>query len=128
MRLLLDTHTFLWWDETPAKLSPTALQTVQDPTNTIFFSAVTVWELQIKIQLGKLQMRMTLKQVVEEQQRDNRLELLPLSLSHIYALDNLQMHHRDPFDRLIIAQAQAASLAIVGNDSQFAAYGVQMIW
>ena len=105
MRLLLDTHTFIWWDSDPAKLSPTVLSQCQDSANTLVLSVVSIWEMVIKQNLGKLILATPVKQIVESQIRDNDLEVLPLTLDHSLALDQLPPHRKDPFDRLLIAQA-----------------------
>jgi PIN domain nuclease of toxin-antitoxin system len=88
-----------------------------------------VWEIQIKWQLGKLTLpKSPLAEIVEEQQRVNGIQVLPIELRHIYALGALPQHHRDPFDRMIIAQASAEGLTIVTADPAFAAYGVPLLW
>lgn len=128
MNLLLDTHTFLWLVGSPALLSLTAHAAIQERSNTLYLSYASVWEMQIKLQLGKLVLPAALDCIVEEQQRVNNLQLLPIALGHIYALGALPSHHKDPFDRLIIAQSLAEDWRIVGNDSKFAAYNVQLVW
>lgn len=128
MQFLLDTHTFIWLDIAPARLSARVASLVQDPRNTLFLSLGSLWEMQIKVQLGKLQLRLPLSQVVAEQQQINRLQLLPLKPAHIYTLDQLPLHHKDPFDRLLIAQAIYENLPLMSVDNVFSAYSVQVIW
>jgi PIN domain nuclease of toxin-antitoxin system len=128
MNLLLDTHAFLWIVGPADRLSETARTAIQDPANTLYLSAAGVWEMQIKWQLGKLLLPAPLAAIVEEQQRINGIQILPIELSHIYALDALPQHHKDPFDRLIIAQAGAEGFAIVTADPAFAAYSVLLLW
>src|SRR5690349_21779316 len=106
MILLLDTHTFIWWDSEPERLSETAFALCKDQTNTLLLSMASAWEIQIKYQLGKLNLRMPLADIVSSQQGSNGLKFLPISFSHILALQNLPMAHRDPFDRLLAAQAK----------------------
>ena len=111
MRLLLDTHTFLWLLGSPEKLSRTALQACRDPDNTVWLSLVSVWEIQIKVQLKKLQLDAPLSELVETSLAESQLELMPIELAHILALDGLSHRHRDPFDRLLICQARPGSSA-----------------
>lgn len=105
MKLLLDTHTFIWWDSEPARLSPRALALLTERQNTLLLSVISIWEIQIKLQLGKLRLAVPLKEIVESQQQTNNVQILPLTLEHVLALENLPAHHKDPFDRLLVAQA-----------------------
>src|SRR5581483_9327445 len=106
MDVLMDSHAFIWWASSPAKLSPAALTACRNPGVTLWLSMASVWEIQIKHQLGKLSLHQPLAQVIARQ-RKNRVRLLPIRLAHVLALETLPMHHRDPFDRLLIAQATA---------------------
>ena len=128
MKLLLDTHTFIWWDSEPSKLSPQALALCQDRTNTILFSAASAWEMQIKSQLGKLKLALPLAQMVESQSQANGIQVLAITLSHVLALENLPTYHKDPFDRLLIAQAKAEDAVLVSGDPVFQKYPVQVLW
>ncbi|HTX53745.1 MAG TPA: type II toxin-antitoxin system VapC family toxin [Candidatus Baltobacteraceae bacterium] len=128
MKVLLDTHTFIWWDGNSAQLSQSALAFCTDPQNTVFLSVVSAWEIQIKRQLGKLQLRLPLATVIESQQRQNSIEVLPVMLPHVLALDALPPHHKDPFDRLLIAQAIAEGAALISNDPAFSKYGIDVRW
>lgn len=128
MQFLLDTHSFLWLDNAPARLSERVALLIQDPRNTLYLSLASLWEMQIKLSTGKLQLRLPLSQVVTEQQQINHIQLLSLQPAHIYALAQLHTHHKDPFDRLLIAQALHENLPLVSVDSVFAAYPVQVIW
>ena len=103
MRCLLDTHTFLWWDVEPDKLSPRVLSLLEDRTNLLFLSMVSVWEMQIKMQLGKLHLQRSLGETVRSQGSRNGIVLMPIRLEHITALAQLPLHHKDPFDRLLVA-------------------------
>ena len=104
MKLLLDTHTFIWWVSDHIKLSRKALALCQDPANTIMFSVASAWEMQIKLQLGKLRLALPLADIITGQQQSNNIEILPVNLAHVLALGSLPGHHKDPFDRLLIAQ------------------------
>ena len=128
MKLLLDTHTFIWWTISVARLSSQALSVLQDRQNVLFLSLASLWEMQLKIQLGKLHFNLPLSQIVEEQQRINGMRLLSIAPDHIYALDRLPFHHKDPFDRLLIAQAMTETMPVVSADAAFAAYPAQIIW
>jgi PIN domain nuclease of toxin-antitoxin system len=128
MRLLLDTHTFIWWDSDPGKLSLRALELCQDRMNSILLSVVSIWEMQIKSQLGKLNFSLPLAELVKSQLEMNNLEILPIQLEHVLALEGLPTPHKDPFDRLLIAQASIEDAIIVSSDSQFGQYPVKVIW
>ncbi|MBF0220555.1 MAG: type II toxin-antitoxin system VapC family toxin [Gammaproteobacteria bacterium] len=126
MNYLLDTHIFLWWDSEPDKLPQKILEQIQNPHNRCYLSLVTLWEITIKLQLGKLTLRQPLSVLVEEQQQ-NHIELLPLQPTHIFTLEQLPAHHKDPFDRLLIAQAIAEQLTVITVDSQFQSYLVPLL-
>lgn len=128
MRFLLDTHAFIWWTISTAQLSPTAFALLCDPRNEPVLSLVSLWEMQIKLQIGKLHLQHPLEFIIAEQQRVNRLRLLPLTTNHSYALGPLPFHHKDPFDRLLIAQAITETLPLVSDDTTFPAYPAQIIW
>jgi len=113
VKFLFDTHAFLWWDMQSARLSPAALAVCQDLSNELVLSIVSVWEIQIKQQLGKLQLSAPLREVIEKQQSTNGIELLPIELPHILGLSELPDHHKDPFDRLLISQANAEQLTLI---------------
>ena len=128
MRYILDTHAFIWWDSTPNKIASTALSICQSPDNILLFSAASVWEMQIKIQLGKLELPGPLMDIIDNQIRTNQIELLPIELSHIYSLAGLPMHHRDPFDRMLIAQAVYEKIPIISVDKIMTQYPITVIW
>jgi PIN domain nuclease of toxin-antitoxin system len=128
MNCLLDTHTFIWADSEPARLSSRAAALIQDPDNTILVSVASLWEMQIKLQAGKLTLRLPLPGIVEHQHKNNRIELLPIMLPHVLALDGLPLHHKDPFDRILIAQAHVEKLTLLSHDSIFVQYGVTVVW
>ena len=119
MYLLLDTHIFIWLDSHSAQLSPAATTALGDSTNTLFLSVASLWEMQIKINLGRLPLRLPLRDIVTEQQQINGVRLLSVRASHTFALDGLPRHHKDPFDRLLMAQAIAENMTVVSADSIF---------
>jgi PIN domain nuclease of toxin-antitoxin system len=128
VKLLLDTHTFLWLDSNPEQLSQTALEACEDPTNQLYLSVVSAWEIQIKRQINRLRLVVRLDQMIQGQQAANDLRILPVELQHIYILDELPLHHNDPFDRLLIAQAKAEQAWLVSGDNRFQSYPVDVIW
>ena len=128
MKLLLDTHAFIWWDSEPQKLSAQVLALFQESSNQLLLSTASVWEMQIKLQLGKLQLERPLAELIAGQQEKNGIELLPVQLEHILALQTLPTHHKDPFDRLLIAQANIEGAVLVTADPIFAKYPVKILW
>ena len=128
MKLLLDTHTLIWWTLTPERLSQLVLSLLGDRNNDLILSVVSVWEMQIKLQLGKLKLNMPLPNLIDSQQQTNGLQILPIELVHVLALKTLPNHHRDPFDRLLIAQATVEQLPILSVDSAFDGYPIQRLW
>lgn len=129
MKLLLDTHTFIWWDNDKARLSKRVLSLCEDSeNNSLFVSHATIWELQIKVQLGRLTLRTKLDKLVEEQRELNDLRLLEITMTDIFHLNQLPHHHGDPFDRMLIAQADRRGLTILSKDRMFSQYAVPVIW
>jgi PIN domain nuclease of toxin-antitoxin system len=128
MKLLLDTHAFIWWDSEPKKLLPNGLALCRDRANELWLSVVSIWEMQIKLQLGKLQLSTPLAKVIESQQQINGLQVLPITLAHVLALEQLPLHHKDPFDRLLIAQANVEGAVLISHDPIFAKYAVEVVW
>lgn len=128
MNLLLDTQGFLWWSDAPGKLSRTALAALQDPANRLVLSVVSAWEIQIKLSVGKLSLSTSLDHLIKTQQETNGVRVLPVYLEHIYHLANLPPAHKDPFDRLLIAQAIAEELTLLSADAIFARYPVSVLW
>jgi len=126
MKLLLDTHVFIWWDSDPARLSPHALAALEDPANQVVLSTVSIWEIVIKSALGKLQVRQPLGQIVMQQQ-SNGLVMLPVLLEHVLAVEALPPLHKDPFDRLLVAQAKVERAEFVSADQLLAAY-LPLLW
>ena len=128
MRFLLDTHVLIWWSGESNKISSTVKNLLMDESNSIFISFVSVWEIQIKSQLGKLELNIPLAQLIQEQQNINQFQLLPIYLNHIYFLENLPQHHKDPFDRLLISQSIIEQIPILSVDKLFDLYSVKRIW
>lgn len=128
MNLLLDTHTFIWYSIQSKKLSQPVSDLLVDQNNSLFLSLVSVWEIQIKTQLGKLAFELPLTELIASQQETNHLQLLPIQLNHILALEALPNHHRDPFDRLLVAQAMIEQMSILSADTLLDAYPLQRIW
>lgn len=128
MRLLLDTHVLLWWHHEPSRLSETAHDAISDLDNEVFLSVVNGWEVQIKAQLGKLILAKPLNIILEQKQSTNNFRLLPITMDHVHALDHLPLHHRDPFDRLLVAQAQHERMTLVTHDPKLSAYTVPLLW
>ncbi len=127
-KLLLDTHIFIWLDSSPEKLSPTALAVCEDPWHQLYLSVVSVWEMMIKIHRQRLTLRVPLREMIQGQQEMNGVTLLPVELSHVYALEGLSLYHNDPFDRLLVAQAIAEQMALVSADSKLTSYPVVVVW
>jgi len=125
---LLDTHVFLWWAMQSSRLSPKAFALCQDATNILKLSVASVWEIQIKEQLGKLRLPAPLADIVETQRDRNRIELLSIELEHVLGLANLPTYHKDPFDRLLIAQAQVEGLVLISGDARLAEYPIEVVW
>jgi len=128
MKVLLDTSAFLWMDADEDKLSASVHQTLADETTIIYLSHISIWEMQIKHQLSKLNLRLPLPQLIQEETTGNNIILLPLREAHIYGLSQLPHYHRDPFDRLLIAQAIHEKLTFITSDSRIQQYDVKLLW
>jgi len=123
-RLLVDTHVLLWWLADDPALTDTARASIADPANEPLVSAASVWEIAIKRALGKLSAPDDLPDVIASE----GFAWLPVEARHAWEVRALPFHHRDPFDRLLVAQARADSLPVVTGDPWFAAYGVGVRW
>lgn len=128
MNLLLDTHVFLWLRHSPNKLSEKVLTAYFDINNDTYLSMASIWEIQIKLQLGKIEIIQPLQDLINQQIANNGLQILPIESEHIFALDQLPSIHKDPFDRLILAQAKLENLALASADSVFDAYDIDLFW
>lgn len=128
MRALLDTHVFLWWITDNSQLSPLAREIISNGENELFFSAASGWEIAIKAKLGKLRLPGDICSFIAEQLAINDFTALPVQVNHALHVYTLPDYHRDPFDRLLIAQAQTEDLFILTADPQFARYQVKVVW
>ncbi len=124
----MDTHTLLWSVEQPATISVPAMAVLQDPNNDRYVSAATVWELAIKVGLGKLKLSKPYRAWIEEAIYDLAMEILPVTIEYADFQATLPPHHRDPFDRMMISQSLVDSIPIVSIDAVFDLYGVARIW
>ena len=127
MRLLLDTHTIIWFINNSSRLPRHIREMLEDESNVVYVSIASLWEISIKFQLGKLDLDRSLGDAVRLL-RDNGFRRLPVRLRHVFRLGTLVRHHRDPFDRMLIAQALTGGFAIVGCDDVFDLYGVRRLW
>ncbi len=128
MKYLIDTHTLLWFLNGDQKLSDKSRHLIESPHNTKFLSIVSLWEIAIKVSLGKLVLDKPFERLFPEQLYFNRIETLDIRVNDLIALNTLPFHHRDPFDRLIIAQALVENIPIISTDTAFDAYGISREW
>lgn len=127
MNLLLDTQIFLWMTLEPGKLSGSLREQLRHPQNRLLLSVASMWEMQLKHQIGKLPLPQPVQAFVSVQRQVNSVESLPIFERHIWALDSLPLHHKDPFDRLLVAQAIADDYALVSVDGLLAVYPVRLL-
>ena len=128
MRVLVDTHVFLWWVEGNRSLPVKARAALADRDNECLFSLVSVWELAIKAGLGKLKLAIPVQRYVIEHVAANGFRILDIQMAHVGRVESLASHHGDPFDRLLIAQALEEKIPVVTADPVFRDYGVKRIW
>ncbi len=128
MRLLLDTHTFLWWITDKDRLSRRARSLIGRGDNEILFSAVSGWEIAVKAGLGRIDLPSNPEQFIPQQIAANAFEVLPIQLRHTLRVFALPSLHRDPFDRMLVAQAAVERLPILSGDPQFSGYPVEIVW
>ncbi len=128
MKYLLNTHTVLWFLKGDKKLSDKARRLIDSPRNSKFLSIVSLWEIAVKVSLGKLVLDKSFERLFPEQLYFNRIKVLDITVDSLIKLTTLPFHHRDPFDRLIIAQALVEGLPIIGTDAAFDAYGISREW
>jgi len=126
MRVLLDTHTLLWALTEKSKLSPRVRSLL--PAAESWFSVAGLWEILTKVQVGKLALPRPAGAFVTSELSSNGVQVLPITLDHVLRLESLELHHRDPFDRILIAQSLEEKLPIVTSDPLFARYPVELIW
>jgi len=128
VRVLLDTHVLLWWVEDPSKLSATASAVLTDPLNELYLSSASVFEMGTKVAIGKLKLRSGVEALVGAASALGNILPLPVTFRHCYRLSDLPLHHRDPFDRLLIAQAAEEDLVLATDDRVIARYPVKCVW
>lgn len=128
MRYLLDTHTLLWFIAEDKNLSDRARRLILDSSSEILISIASLWEIAIKINIGKLALDKPFNQLFPDELDSHGIDVLDITMDHFMQVTTLPLHHRDPFDRLIIAQALVERLPIIGVDSAFDAYGVSREW
>jgi PIN domain nuclease of toxin-antitoxin system len=128
MRVLIDTHIFIWYVQNSQRLNSSVVNLINDGKNDILFSTASVWEMAIKQSTGKLNLGVPYASFIEEQMRLNNMELLPIKLEHLEVVTSLPFHHRDPFDRLLISQALVENIPILSIDVAFDDYPVQRLW
>ncbi len=128
MSHLLDTHAFLWWTLDDSRLSDRARQIIEEPEGNVFLSAASAWEIAIKFMIGKLALRAPLSRVVIDEPTRNGIATLPISSEHASRTGELPLVHRDPFDRMLVAQAQVEDLTLVTRDRTIRTYAVRTVW
>lgn len=128
MRLLLDTQAFLWAIFDQPRFSAKARRVFKDPANELLLSLASSWEIAIKVSIGKLALKQPLARFIPAELQANRIGQLDISFRHVARVAELPFHHRDPFDRLIIAQAQEERLPVVTADPIFARYKIKRVW
>jgi PIN domain nuclease of toxin-antitoxin system len=128
MKILLDTHTFLWWNTEDPQLSPSAKAIITDGRNEIFISAASAWEMAIKTAKGRLILPESPALYVSSRMALNRFKPLPVQISHALHVYDLPRHHDDPFDRLLIAQCQREALPLLSKDEEIQKYDLEVVW
>lgn len=128
MRLLLDTHAFIWLTSRTAEMSSSAWALLRDPDNALLVSIASIWEMGIKSNYGKLTLADPFSEFVRRGFTENNVDLLPISIDHVVRLEKLPRHHKDPFDRMIAAQALEEDVPVIGRDRMLDEYGVDRRW
>jgi PIN domain nuclease of toxin-antitoxin system len=128
MKALLDTHTFLWWNADDRKLSNTARELISNPSNTFFLSVVTAWEIIIKAQIGKLPLPESPDSYISSRANYYGFQIITIEIKHVLQIWQLENHHNDTFDRLLIAQSQVEKLPIITADTKLSLYQIEAIW
>jgi len=128
MQLLLDTHSFLWYIGGNPQLSAAAKALIHDPNNAAFLSIASIWEMAIKHSTGKLTLAQPFQVLLPGQLHLHRIKLLPIEVGHLQRVALLPFHHKDPFDRMLVAQCEVENLPLVSRDTAFDAYGIQRLW
>ena len=128
MMFLIDTHTFIWYVTDNSRLSNQVLELINDENNQIFLSIASVWEMGIKHGLGKLTFNLPFERFIMQQISINDFMVLDINISQITAITQFPLHHRDPFDRMLIAQAMVENMPIISADTIFDAYPIRRLW
>jgi PIN domain nuclease of toxin-antitoxin system len=128
MRLLLDTHTFIWYVTNDRQISTLVLELVNDGNNDVLLSIASIWEMAIKHSTGKLSFALPFEIFISQQMSLNKFNLLNININHLTVVASLPFHHRDPFDRLLISQAMVEQLPILSIDPAFDSYPIQRLW
>lgn len=128
MNYLLDTHTFLWFINSDEALSERSKSLIEDAEHTLYLSVASLWEMAIKVSLGKLEVGSPFIEFMTTQLSENNITLLEIKAEHTGLVSTLPFHHRDPFDRMIIAQSLTENMPIIGKDEIFDSYGIQRLW
>jgi PIN domain nuclease of toxin-antitoxin system len=128
MRLLLDTHAFIWYTTDSSRLTATGRSLIDNGENDILLSTASVWEMAIEHSIGRLTFSMPFMEFIKQQIAVNRIDILEITFDHIEVVASLLLHHRDPFDRLIIAQSMAQQIPILSVDAIFDAYAIAPVW
>ena len=129
MKALLDTHAFIWWISQDPRISERAREIIEDGANEVFFSAASGWEIAIKTRIGRLKLVTSdLKKFIIEQLAANNFHVLPVTLPHALGTYLLPEHHKDPFDRLLVAQADLENLTLLSADQRLSDCGIRLVW
>jgi PIN domain nuclease of toxin-antitoxin system len=128
VKILIDTHVFIWYIQNSERLPSSVTMLINDGSSQILFSIASIWEMAIKQSTGKLNLGVPYIGFIEEQMKLNNIELMPINLNHIEVVTTLPFHHRDPFDRILIAQAIMEDIVLISSDSVFSLYPVQRVW
>ena len=128
MRLLLDTHVLIWFTEGASEISHPARRALEAAGNTVYYSCVNIWEIAIKLSLQKVTMSLNLEHEFPDFLSTNDVLELPIQYAHVARVAYLPLHHRDPFDRLLIAQAEIEGMTLVSKDAELDAYGIRRLW
>jgi PIN domain nuclease of toxin-antitoxin system len=128
MNLLLDTHAFLWLVTGDDRLSETARKTFLNQENSLFFSAASYWEICIKMSIGKISLKTGWFKTIQNEMEINAIQWLPIEMTHCVKVAKLPFHHRDPFDRMLVAQAITEKMKLLSRDSRLSAYSITRIW
>jgi PIN domain nuclease of toxin-antitoxin system len=128
MRLLLDTHAFLWWVNNDSTLSSAARTAISNERNECYLSMASCWEMAIKTSIGKLRLNTTIERFIPDELANNDIKLLAVDFKHVAKVENLPFLHRDPFDRLLVAQALIEKMTFITADAIISDYGVKRLW